>query len=61
VNPSKKPEQPSADATEAAKPRARKPYQKPGFAREQLFETMALSCGKQNPNIGQCSAVRKSS
>ncbi len=28
------------------KPSARKPYQKPAFEREQLFETMALACGK---------------
>ena len=29
--------------------------------REQLFETMALACGKTNPVIGQCKAVRTSS
>ena len=39
----------------------KKPYQKPEFVREQLFETMALACGKTNPVIGQCKAVRKSS
>lgn len=47
-----------APATEA---RRRKPYQKPAFTREQLFETMALACGKTNPVIGQCKAVRKNS
>jgi hypothetical protein len=40
---------------------ARKPYQKPAFQREQVFETMALSCGKVNPTNGACGAVRKSS
>ena len=41
--------------------RNRKPYEKPAFIREQLFETMALACGKTNPSIGQCKAVKKSS
>ncbi len=43
------------------RPRARKPYERPAFAREQLFETMALSCGKVNPTSGQCRGFRKSS
>ena len=42
-------------------PAAKKPYQKPAFVREQLFETMALACGKTNPVIGQCRTVRKNS
>jgi hypothetical protein len=42
-------------------PVAKKPYQKPAFVREQLFETMALACGKTNPVIGQCRTVRKNS
>jgi hypothetical protein len=42
-------------------PRTRKPYEKPAFAREQLFETMALACGKTNPSIGQCRSVNKNS
>jgi hypothetical protein len=46
-----------ADAKSAGK----KPYQKPSFVREQLFETMALACGKTNPSIGQCRAVRRNS
>ena len=41
--------------------RARKPYQKPAFTREQLFETMALACGKANTTIAQCKAVKKNS
>jgi hypothetical protein len=39
----------------------KKPYRKPEFVREQLFETMALACGKTNPSIGQCKSVRKNS
>jgi hypothetical protein len=61
MKPSKQTDPQSPETPAAAKPRARKPYQKPGFAREQLFETMALACGKSNPSIGQCSAVKKSS
>jgi hypothetical protein len=44
-----------------AAPAGKKPYQKPAFVREQLFETMALACGKTNPTIGQCRSVRKNS
>ena len=40
---------------------ARKPYQKPAFSREQLFETMALACGKANTTINQCRLVKKNS
>lgn len=40
---------------------ARKPYVKPSFQREQVFETMALACGKVNPTSGACKAVRKNS
>ncbi|HEV3061114.1 MAG TPA: hypothetical protein VGY48_22905 [Vicinamibacterales bacterium] len=46
---------------ERARANGKKPYEKPAFVREQLFETMALACGKTNPSIGQCKAVRKSS
>jgi hypothetical protein len=39
----------------------RQPYEKPAFFREQVFETMALSCGKSNPSTGQCKTVKKNS
>jgi hypothetical protein len=58
------PQQPSDErpaTTAETEARRRKPYQKPAFTREQLFETMALACGKTNPVIGQCKAVRKNS
>jgi hypothetical protein len=39
----------------------KKAYEKPAFVREQVFETMALACGKINPSSGPCKAVRKTS
>ena len=53
------PDQPAAQPDAA--PAGKKPYQKPALVREQLFETMALACGKTNPVIGQCRTVRKNS
>lgn len=58
------PKKPDTDTTADARegrPRAKKPYLKPEFSREQLFETMALACGKTNPTIGQCRTNRKNS
>lgn len=40
---------------------AKKAYQKPGFRYERVFETMALACGKANPQSLQCSLNRKTS
>jgi hypothetical protein len=39
----------------------RKPYQKPAFRTERIFETMALACGKTSPTQGHCRFIRKSS
>jgi len=45
-----------------AKPTSsRKPYVKPDFRHEQVFETMALSCGKVQPTQGPCQTNRKNS
>jgi hypothetical protein len=52
---------PGSDQATDAKPRARKPYKRPTFVREQLFETMALACGKVNANIAQCRLNKKNS
>jgi hypothetical protein len=41
--------------------RPRRPYVKPAFVREAVFETTALACGKINPTIRQCNLVRKNS
>ncbi len=39
----------------------KKPYVKPAFRHEKVFETMALSCGKVSVTQRQCSYYRKSS
>jgi hypothetical protein len=39
----------------------RKPYERPSFVREQVFETMALACGKVSPTSGACKSVKKNS
>jgi hypothetical protein len=39
----------------------KKPYQKPEFRYERVFETMALSCGKVNPTELQCHFNRRNS
>ncbi len=46
---------------EAAKPAAKKPYVKPEVRHERVFETMALSCGKQGPTEGNCTMNRRAS
>jgi hypothetical protein len=37
----------------------RKPYEKPAFRHERVFETMALSCGKIDPTQLQCKTNKK--
>ena len=37
----------------------RKPYQKPTFRFERVFETLALSCGKVNQTQSHCRFHRK--
>jgi hypothetical protein len=39
----------------------KKPYQKPSFRHERIFETMALSCGKHDSTQQQCHLNTKSS
>lgn len=41
--------------------KTKKPYRKPEFRYERVFETMALACGKINPSQGQCKFNRKAS
>lgn len=40
---------------------ARKPYLKPSFEREKVFETQALTCGKMQSTQSGCHQSRKSS
>jgi len=39
----------------------KKPYDKPAFRFERVFETMALTCGKIGPTQGGCGSNRKNS
>jgi len=41
--------------------KTRKPYLKPSYQREQVFETMALTCGKIQTTQASCHHNRKSS
>jgi hypothetical protein len=41
--------------------RGRRPYQKPSFRFERVFETRALSCGKVSPNQSSCAMNFKNS
>ncbi len=38
----------------AGKPKQKRPYKKPTFRYEQVFETMALSCGKVGVSQESC-------
>jgi hypothetical protein len=40
---------------------SRKPYRKPEFQYERVFETMALACGKITPRSANCKFNRKTS
>jgi hypothetical protein len=52
----------SAQSNSAAEAKPlKKPYQKPSFRHERIFETMALSCGKISSTQAQCSFNTKSS
>jgi len=54
------PSEVQAIAPAESKPtRGRKPYQKPAFRFERVFETMALSCGKIEPTQKHCHFNRK--
>ena len=39
----------------------RRPYHKPAFQCERVFETAAVRCGKTDSRIAQCNRVRKTS
>ncbi len=47
--------------TRAAAKSGKKPYQKPSFKHEKVFETMALACGKLSPTQAGCRTVKKRS
>jgi hypothetical protein len=41
--------------------KAKKPYQKPAFRHERVFETLALSCGKMVGTSVNCNSQPKAS
>ncbi len=47
--------------SESEKTPRRKPYQKPVFRYERVFETMALACGKTSATQSHCRFNRKNS
>lgn len=47
--------------TPAGSTREKKPYQKPEFRFERVFETRALVCGKTQPTQSRCTHNRKNS
>jgi hypothetical protein len=49
------------DTSKAEPSKPRKPYRKPNFRYERVFETMALACGKVSPSQPQCRFNRKNS
>jgi hypothetical protein len=51
----------SAEVSAGVISNAKKPYKKPSFQYERVFETMALSCGKVNFTQQQCRFNRKNS
>jgi hypothetical protein len=49
----------AGSADQAAK--SKRPYSKPDFQHEKVFETMALACGKISPTQAQCRFNRRNS
>lgn len=41
--------------------KTKRPYKKPAFQHEKVFETMALACGKLAPTQAQCRFNRRNS
>ncbi len=51
----------ATDKTTDQAGKAKKPYQKPSFRHERVFETMALVCGKIGTTSSACSLNSKNS
>jgi len=54
-------DKPTAPSDPESRGHKRKPYEKPAFRHEQVFETMALACGKINITQGACRSSRRNS
>jgi hypothetical protein len=55
------PDQPNASIPCESRDSAKKPYLKPAFRHEKVFETMALACGKVNSTQLMCRLNSKNS
>ena len=55
------PDQPNGSIAGEPRDCAKKPYLKPAFRHEKVFETMALACGKVNATQASCRTNRKNS
>jgi hypothetical protein len=55
------PQEEAVPRAESEPTRSRKPYQKPAFRFERVFETKALSCGKVSPTQSHCRFNRMTS
>jgi hypothetical protein len=51
----------ATDKNQSTASKNKKPYQKPSFRHERVFETLALACGKIGATTPQCQSSRKSS
>jgi hypothetical protein len=53
----------AAEKQQSTRPtsKTKRPYQKPEFQHEKVFETMALACGKLSPTQAQCRFNRRNS
>jgi hypothetical protein len=49
------------DTNAPSQEKGKKPYLKPDFHFEKVFETLALVCGKLQHSQGQCRLIRKTS
>ena len=61
MNSDKRPPDSTDERADGGRAAGKKPYEKPSFVREQVFETMALACGKIGTTSGACRIVRKNS
>lgn len=50
-----------SDTRQATSAKSKRPYVKPAFQHEKVFETMALACGKLGPTQAQCRFNRRNS
>ena len=55
------PQEATEKPAEQEEPKIKKPYVKPAFRMEKVFETHALSCGKVAGTSAICNASRKTS